>query len=353
MSPFPAAAPALQRYRAPAGPWYEAHTRLLPAHHHAGLVTEFAHARRLQLPALPGGGTGPLLTPRDLLDHLGALLQADGGADTAFALGQIWWPGHYGAASHALGHAGTLAQALDLLVQQQRVLSPLLSPRWLRGQRQAVVWWQDACGAPALRNRLVELHMSALASLCAWLGGRPLPWTFCLNRAAPREPAHHQVHLGPRLRFGCQLDAMLIGSHWLDQPWPRGSGPAAAAAQAALPASPGGVTRSLLAALYDHLIDALVDNHNRAGTGSLEDCAAALGVSPATLKRQLARHGSHFQAERDQARAHYAIFLYQQQGLDSDAVAQRLGIPDRTNFRRAVRRWTGLTPRLLAAALGG
>lgn len=81
------------------------------------------------------------------------------------------------------------------------------------------------------------------------------------------------------------------------------------------------------------------------GTG-LDD-----GVSPATLKRHLARHGSHFQAGLDLVRAHKAIYLFQAHGYANEAVAAYLGFHDATNFHRSFKRWTGQTPQLLRHAL--
>jgi AraC-like DNA-binding protein len=98
--------------------------------------------------------------------------------------------------------------------------------------------------------------------------------------------------------------------------------------------------------VYDYLSD-----HIRCSP-TLEQTAAAFAVSPATLKRHLARHGSHFQAELDQVRSHASLRLMHR-GYDNDAVAHYLGFHDASNFRRSFKRWTGLTPMLLRQALAG
>ena len=83
---------------------------------------------------------------------------------------------------------------------------------------------------------------------------------------------------------------------------------------------------------------------------TLEQAAGAFAVSPATFKRHLARHGSHFQAELDQVRAHVALQLFHA-GYDNDGVARHLGFHDANNFRRSFKRWTGSTPMLLRDSL--
>ncbi|MFN5047712.1 helix-turn-helix transcriptional regulator, partial [Roseateles sp.] len=96
--------------------------------------------------------------------------------------------------------------------------------------------------------------------------------------------------------------------------------------------------RGLIAALHDRLLPALDS------PPSLEQLAAELGMSPATLKRRLALHGTHYQAELDQLRALMALYLLQLRGQPNEAVAQALGFFDGANFRRFFKRWTGLLP---------
>lgn len=100
----------------------------------------------------------------------------------------------------------------------------------------------------------------------------------------------------------------------------------------------------MLSAVYDYLSD------NIRCSSTLEQAAHAFAVSPATLKRYLARHGSHFQAELDQVRAHVSLRLMHR-GYDNDGVARHLGFHDANNFRRSFKRWTGLTPMLLRQGL--
>ena len=203
----------------------------------------------------------------------------------------------------------------------------------------------DSFGAPSQLPALVEMHMTAVTAMCRWLGGAHLPWRYCLNRSAPAHVEQHEVHLGSDLRFNCHLDAMLIDPAWLDRPWPRGNAMAASVALQGAAAEAHALTPGLLTALYDYLLE------NIRLSPTLEGSAAAFGISPATLKRHLSRHGSHFQAELDQVRAHVSMHLFQMRGYDNEAVAQYLGFHDATNFRRSFKRWTGLAPRLLRDAL--
>jgi len=325
----------------------------IPVRHQAALLDyarhqEVAHAVLLRDTGLTDrdlAAPDMLLTPHQALQLLANVMRVLDSADTSFLLGQQMLPGHGGALSHALLQAQNLRQALDILCAGHARLCPLLTPRWREEGGLAVLYWTDSFGAPSQLPPLVEMHMTAVTAMCRWLGGERLPWRYCLNRSAPAHVEQHEAHLGGELRFNCHLDAMLIDPAWLDRPWPRGNAMAAANALAGVAAEGAPLVPSLLTALYDYLLD----NIRLAPT--LEGSAAAFGVSPATLKRHLARHGSHFQAELDQVRAHVAMQLFQMRGYDNEAVAQYLGFHDATNFRRSFKRWTGLVPSLLRDAL--
>jgi AraC-like DNA-binding protein len=153
----------------------------------------------------------------------------------------------------------------------------------------------------------------------------------------------YTVHLGSDCRFDDYLDAMLIDDHWLDRPWPRGNATAVAVAlvEAERETPADCPHRSLLAALHEFLLE-----HIRLAP-TLERASAAFGCSPATFKRHLAQHGTHFQAELDQVRAHVSLRLMREHGYGNEQIARYLGFHDATNFRRSFKRWTGLTPSTL------
>ncbi len=296
---------------------------------------------------MPGDGSlplqGSLLSPQQCLQLLANTLRELDSPETSFMLGQQLLPGGDPALSAALRQAVSLQHALEMLCQWPSRLLPLLRPRLYLADGQAVLYWTDSHGAPGLRAALVEMHMTALVSMARWLGGQRLPWRFCFNRARPRHIEQHEVHLGGELRFDCQFDAMLLDAACLARPWPKAD--AAACTAAVSDAAAAGETPSLTDALYDYLLAEV----RRSPT--LESASAAFGISPATVKRHLARYRTHFVAELDQVRTHVALYLFQSRRAGNEAVADYLGFHDAANFRRSFKRWTGLTPALLRASL--
>lgn len=326
----------------PGSPVFDLASPCLPWEQQAACVLELARTRAVapeDLLSHAGLARSALISPRQLLALLAALQHRLPATDTPFVLGQLSLPGHAGLASHALLQAATLGEALELLCRYAGRLSPLLTPRLLLHGDEALLLWTESCGIPAAQRAfVVDMHMSALKSLCQWQGGAALPWRFCFNRTRPRDLSQHVVFLGAELSFGCQFDAMRLPAALLSRPWPRAVKPNLAQRALEQNADPAAAGRGLLAALYDWLLP-----RYREAT-PLEQAAQAFGVSPATLKRRLALHGTHYQAQLDQARSHVALYLLLLQGRSSDSIASELGFHDRSSFRRSFKRWTGLTP---------
>ena len=75
------------------------------------------------------------------------------------------------------------------------------------------------------------------------------------------------------------------------------------------------------------------------GNPSLAALARRLAVSPRTLQRQLAAHGTTWRAELDAARRYRAEQARNSGPLNLTSLARRLGYADPRSARRALRRW--------------
>lgn len=80
------------------------------------------------------------------------------------------------------------------------------------------------------------------------------------------------------------------------------------------------------------------------GFRQLAEVAAAMRVSPRTLKRQLAGAGTSFSALLEHARRERAIELLFTRRRKLETIAFELGYADVASFARAFRRWTGSSP---------
>lgn len=77
---------------------------------------------------------------------------------------------------------------------------------------------------------------------------------------------------------------------------------------------------------------------------SLEHVAHELAMSRSTLKRKLKTAGAQFSDLLDEAQRERACTLLRTQRLSIEQVAEKVGYTDVSNFTRAFRRWTGVTP---------
>ena len=86
---------------------------------------------------------------------------------------------------------------------------------------------------------------------------------------------------------------------------------------------------------------------------SLNEVAKALGMSDRTLNRKLKAQGTSYQMLLDDVRQELAVWYLRQTELTVEAIAERLGYRDTSNFSRTCKRWFGVTPRgIRARALG-
>jgi AraC-like DNA-binding protein len=336
--------------------YYLANTRFIPANYQAALLFEYANDQEMDSSALLRGTDlkpgdfiteNSLLTPGDYLKMLQNLSEFISDRDISFVLGQQLLPGHMGNISHAMLQARNLRQALDILIRYQAWLSPLLAPHVMTLGEQTSLYWTDSCVNHRLRGFVVEMMMTAVTGMTRWLSGVRLPWRYRFNRTRPAYIEQYTVHLGTETKFNDYFDAMLIDNEWLDHSWSRGSDMAANVALSEVEkTTPASFSRqSLLSALYDYLYE-----HVRLAP-TLEKTASDFSVSSATIKRDLAQHGTHFQAELDQVRTHVTLQMMCTQGYNNEQIARYLGFHDANNFRRSFKRWTGLTPSVLRAEL--
>ena len=336
---------------------YERDQRFIVGHYQPASLIDLALSRGLDSHRLLRGCEvfyedirrgSALLSPEQflrLIDNTQRLLGAD---DSSFLFGQSLLPGHFGDASQTLLHARDLFQALEQLCEFQALLSPLLAPRLLVEAQHIHLYWLDSCGAGSALPFLSETCLTAVVAMARKMGGERLPWKIQCAYPQPRHIEQYWVHLGDDIRFDAQVTLLSLPREYAHRPWP---GATATAGHVARQACTDHLCRlgwqsSFLDRLYDHLRDHIRQPLN------LERVAAAFAMSPASLKRKLHRHGTHFQQQLDQVRRHVALYLYQVKGYTNDEVRSYLGFSDTTNFRRSFKRWTGLTPSALAQWFG-
>lgn len=337
-------------------PYYESDTPFVAAHQLPAVLIDLLLARRIEPDRLLRG-TGIFyediltgrrsITPGQFLALIANAQRLCDDPGLPMLFGQRSLPGHYGPASDALRHAPTAQDALGVLTQRSLLLSPLLKPRLWRDDKYLWLYWTESHGCGDQRRFLVEAMMAAVVGLCRDLTGQRLPWEFLFRHERPRHIEQYWVQLGKHLRFGQPMDLMRVPRYWMVQPCPASQPIAArvAAQQSEAEAQAQIADASFLDCAYDYLLRQVQE------PASLEQMAQAFGMSPATLKRKLQKHGTSFQLLLDTVRKHVALELYLVHGASNERVAHHLRFHDAANFRRSFKRWTGLAPSALRRGL--
>ncbi len=328
---------------------YERDTSFISAHHQPAIVMDLAISRGVDSHLLLRGTqlflddmlTGHKnISPAQfitMLSNCNQLLKAD---DTSFLFGQRILPGFYGPASQVLNHSLNLRQALIHLCDFHALLTPLMTPRYFENDSHFFVYWLDSCGAGQHRTLLAEAYTTAVVAMTNWLSQEKLPWRFNFTHAQPRYIEQYWVNLNEDVAFNQQLNMMSIPLEYLTKVWPKNApiGLKMAELGSKIQLNELGFKQSFLDSLYEYLRQNI--QHNL----QLESVAEAFGMSPASLKRKLLKHNTHFQEQLDLARKHVALYLYQIKGFKHNEVADYLRFNDINNFRRAFKRWTGFPP---------
>ena len=326
--------------------WYESDDKLFPAHHQPAILIDMLRSRDIcSHKILRGTGVfyEDILGGQSLLSEAQGLTLATNASklndepEMAFRWGASWWPGHYGAASGLLSHACSLRDALQSLQDFRSTLCPWAIPHVVIDDRHCYIYWLNLSGSGAERF-LTEAAMSAMTSYSRWMSGERLPWKYGFSYSRPAHDEQYQVNLGSDLWFGLGVDVMFIDRHWLDCSWSRGSATAWQVSRAECHASITMPSVSLPEYVYRTLLQ------NIRQPFALPDMADHLGMSSATLKRKLGKHGCRFQQLQDQARLQMSLYLLHVYGWNNEQVADHLCFNDTTNFRRAFKRWVGVTP---------
>jgi AraC-like DNA-binding protein len=170
------------------------------------------------------------------------------------------------------------------------------------------------------------------------LTGREL--TGAADFAFPRPAYLERISLRQQLRFGQPVTQLIFDASALDLPLTMADPVSRQIAYSELERSMGelGGEQEILARVRGAL------RRKNGGFRSLKEVASGLHLSTRTLKRRLAEQGVTYSNVLEEQRRERALLLLRSPTISLDEVAEQLGYSDTSNFRRAFRRWTGVSP---------
>jgi AraC-like DNA-binding protein len=244
--------------------------------------------------------------------------------------------GHLGFATMA---AATLGDAIDLAVQFAALGSTAEGMRLhVEGDAASLVL-EEYAEFEGVRDVVTVARLVGLWRIAEMLVGRSLEVTAEAGIPEPFYFGRYKTLL-PEIRFGFPTTRVLLRSEALD--WPL-----VTADPVGLRLARDQCTRELAAMTSAGQVVRAVRRVLRKDDSSVRstrDVAAAMHMSPRTLRRRLLLEGSALSSLLDEERRDRALLLLRSEDSSIALIAERLGYRSAKSFERAFEKWTGRTP---------
>lgn len=258
-------------------------------------------------------------------------------------------PGAFRLLCYTVIHAGTLERALKRALTFLNIVldDPNGELRQERGLAEIVL--TDQFGPRSAFT--YRTYWLILLGIACWLIGRRIPLSrvdFSCSEPANRQEYHQ--FFGAPVHFGQKQSLMAFRADYLKLPIIRDE----KALKGFLRAAPANI---LLRYRHDQGFTAGVRHRLRAispdSWPDFDAVAAAMRLSPATLRRRLKAEGQSFVAIRDEIRQAEAQRLLRDGSHSVAQIATALGYTEPSAFHRAFFKWTGMTPLAFRRGEGG
>lgn len=163
-----------------------------------------------------------------------------------------------------------------------------------------------------------------------------------LSRDLPSDSYRESGHLfNVPMRFGAPTSSIAFDASWLAEP--------VVADPPHLQALARELPGALLVRFRDHSslterVRLRLQHQLAAGLPSLEQTAWHLKMTPHSLRRRLAEHGTSFQGIKNALRRDAAIELLTRSSLPLGDISQQLAFSEPSTFHRSFKLWTGVAP---------
>lgn len=267
--------------------------------------------------------------------------------DLSFLIGRRLLSGNTEPAAEVLANGRNLNDILRNVQIYQRQLFPLLYCQRFESEQSVFLIINPAVQEDEEFKFFLELLCSAINAMCKWHFGHQAPLHFHFSFQRPRNIYQYEENLGHRLYFDAPLNMVEVDKEWAGKTL-MDSDPLTRQVQRKL-ATNIRKKHKQHQGLLQHVMIA-IQNEPKV---TLRDVAAKMAMSPATLKRKLKLHNTSFQRLQDRLGKQRAVFDLSFMQLTNEQAANRLNIDSLANFRRAVKRWTGMTPSEVKSRING
>ena len=201
------------------------------------------------------------------------------------------------------------------------------------------------------RSQDAELSLGMFLNLFReCLGRHWTPEEVFLEHPKPEDAEAHEVAFGAPTYFSQPLNALVFRPEILEQPMPRRDLQLMTIMRTCLEQL--GSRRKKYETLGDH-VRMVVRTKLPDGFPSLETVSDEMGMSPSSIQRELSHLGLSYKELVQATRRDLALSYLKQRHLPLSEIALLLGYSELSAFSRAVRRWTGESPKAIRKQLLG
>jgi len=269
-------------------------------------------------------------------------LEKSGQPDLGIRLGSQLKVTTHGILGYAAMTSATLADALSLVTKHVQTRTPMLVGNISVKRGTVAIRIEEAAVLGDIRRPVLEIAASAVNAVALFLtNGEFKCDSVRFPYEEPEYAAEYRGVFGCPLVFGAEATEIRFSAALLNTPLLLAD--EAAQRQAALQCEEElqaiEMSDDLVQRIRAQLLkssDSLLD---------LDQVSVQLGLSPRTLRRRLQSSGTSFQHVLNSAREDLAAQLLRTTHMTISEIADRLGYTNQSNFSRAFKGWTGLSPR--------
>jgi AraC-like DNA-binding protein len=254
----------------------------------------------------------------------------------------------YGYLGFATMCAPTLRGALEIIIQFQPLISTAQDLRLDIDGDTAVLTVIENADFGSVRDVVILARLTGMWRIAQLISGKEFESTAEIGFPEPKYYGRF-AHMVPPRKFGQRQTRAFFKASSLDAPLVMADASALDLArkqcdlQLEALSSGGRLVRSVRRLLWDR----------DGGVRSPREVAKAVHMSPRTLRRKLALHGSSLSSLLGAERRDRAVSLLRSSELSIEEMSDLLGYGSVQNFTRAFRQWTGETPAAFRRSIAG
>lgn len=261
------------------------------------------------------------------------------------AIGNAFQPGHFHALGYGLLASTTLRDFYERVEKYYRIASQNADFTHFQTDSAAIL-----CASQVNQNTCGEAQdvwAAAMLRLMRMAYQKPLKPLYVEFKHDCPEPGSdpYEESFGCEVRFGAERISIALDPLVMDERLPAASEELAMFNDRIVMEYLGKLDKADVVTTTRRLIVKGLS----AGRFSKEAIAKELNMSPRNLQLKLAVEDASFQELLEESRRELAMHYMKQQRMQITEIAFLLGYTDASNFTRAFRRWTGLSPRQFRA----